>query len=136
MNAYAYITLLVLAPGLLQEPPEPPAHPLAGGGGPVLPAPGGHAAAVGAALGVAHHLPHLYQDAVHAGPQPEPRPRALLLDEAVAGGREAELGGGHLVLVSAAAPAQVPHPATHRRQHQQGDETCSILGYLHTISTF
>ena len=51
----------MLAPGLLQEPPEPPAHPLAGGGGPVLPAPGGHAAAVGAALGVAHHLPHLYQ---------------------------------------------------------------------------
>ena len=58
----AYITLLVLAPGLLQEPPEPPAHPLARGGGPVLPAPGGHAAAVGAALGVADHLAHLYQD--------------------------------------------------------------------------
>ena len=67
------------------------------------------------------------QDAVHAGPQPEPRPRAVLLHEAVAGGREAELGGGHLVLVPAAAPAQVPHPATHGRQHQQGDETCSIL---------
>ena len=58
----AYITLLVLAPGLLQEPPEPPAHPRARGGGPLLPAAGGHAAAVGAALRVADHLAHLCQE--------------------------------------------------------------------------
>ena len=32
----------------------------------VSPAGGGHAAAVGAERGVADHLPHLYQQAVHA----------------------------------------------------------------------
>ena len=46
--------------------------------GPVSPAGGGHAAAVGAERGVADHLPHLYQQAVraasHAGPGPRHQP--------------------------------------------------------------
>ena len=50
------------------------------GPGAVSPAGGGHSAAVWAQRGVAHHLTHLYQQAVRAagdtgpGPRHQPRP--------------------------------------------------------------
>ena len=78
-------------------------------------------AAVRAAFWVADHLPHLYQDAVHAGLARGP-PWTLLLLQTV-GHRHAVAQAGVVVRVRLPPPsADVLQAAAHGSEDQQGDE--------------
>ena len=73
------------------------------------------------ALRVADHLPHLYQDAVHAG-RLTPAGHALLLQQTVGHGHTVAQTGVVVLLRVAPPPAEVLHAAAHGGEDQQGYE--------------
>ena len=99
----------------------------------LLPSSGWNSAAIWTFLRVADHLPHLYEDAVHAGGLARPAGRRLLLEQRVGDGDTVAEGGVVIIVIPTSPPsAKVLHSTSHGCQHQESYEACVLIIIIST----